>query len=127
MPPRQENRRAHRRYRPPAGIEATIRFMYPDSNGDPSCVKVKDISPAGLSFILNQALPGLEVGSHLDDVEVRVGEHGFRGDLVVLHLTPTPHPGSVCGALFYPASDDDLLVFRALIYQLKEEIPFQLD
>jgi len=43
----------------------------------------------------------------------------FRGELLVMHITPSPESGSVCGGLFYPAGDADVLALRKLVRRLE--------
>jgi hypothetical protein len=76
------------------------------------------MSAAGLSIVLEHELPGLEPGSRLDGATVRVGQRVFRADLLVMHVTPGPTRGAICGVLVYPVEDGDLLTLRDVIADL---------
>jgi hypothetical protein len=75
-----------------------------------------------LSFVLADPLPGLEPGQRLDAAEVTIGDRLIRGDLLVMHITPEVISGAVLGALFYPATDEDLLTLRAVLAELDAEV-----
>ncbi len=82
---------------------------------------LKDLSASGLSFVLSHELPGLEPGRLLEEVTFQVRGQTIRGEIVVMHVTPEPTAGSCCGALFYPATDEDILHLRDLVAELQEE------
>ncbi len=112
-------RRRHPRYLVDANLDARIEFGYPRTE-DPTCaMKLKDVSDGGLGFVLPHELPGLEVGDSIDRVEIHVGARAVRGDLLVMHFSPDASAGSVCGAFFYPAADEDLLAFREILRDLE--------
>jgi len=99
-------------------LDARVEFGFPRPQ-DPTCrMTVQDLSDAGLAFVLKHELPGLEVGDSLEGAMLRVGERCVRGALLVMHLTPDASAGGVCGALFYPAEDEDLLSLRELLGEL---------
>jgi len=110
-----------RRKRPRYGIEGTLEFDWPRRGEHRVSFPLRDISHAGLSFLLAIELPGIEIGRNLDHGLVRVGHRKVRGDLVVIHLTPDDSPGSICGAAFYPTSDRDILELKELIAELREQ------
>lgn len=116
---RPVNRRHHNRLALPAGAAARVEFGYPDPDGHPCTMPLRDVSASGLSIVLAHELPGLEPGSRLDGAAVRIGKRAFRADLLVMHVTPGPWEGAVCGALVYPVEDDDLLTLRAMIAELE--------
>ncbi len=116
-------RRGHRRYALSPGAEATVEFGYPEPDGYACAMALKDLSASGLSVTLAHELPGLEPGRAIAGATVRVRGRAFRGDLLVMHLTPDATPGSVFGALFFPASDGDLLVLRETVAALEADEP----
>ena len=81
---------------------------------------VLDLSPSGFSFSLDEPLPGIEVGSSIDGVTVSYGKLILQGDLMVMHVTPQH---SVCGVLFYPASDMDLIKLKCFVAGLQAAGP----
>jgi hypothetical protein len=113
------NRRHHNRHVLPPDAAAWAEFGYPDPSGHPCTMRLRDVSASGLSIVLAHELPGLEPGSRLDGATVRIGARAFRADLLVMHVTPGPWEGAVCGALLYPAEDDDLLMLREVIDDLE--------
>jgi hypothetical protein len=81
--------------------------------------RVRDVSFAGLSLEVPDDLPGLEVGASLRGLHGDVDGIRFRGELLVMHITPSPRSGSLCGGLFYPAGDADVLALRKLVRRLE--------
>jgi hypothetical protein len=73
---------------------------------------VHDLSPSGLSFRIEETLPGIEVCSLLRTATVRLGDVVLKADLVVIHLTSRPGHPTVCGTLVYPKTDDDLIALK---------------
>ena len=114
-------RRSHPRY--PLDADGWLEFGYPRPEDPPCVLELRDMSQGGLAFVLRQELPGLDVGDSIDQVEVRIGDRVVRGNLLVMHFTPDASAGSVCGALFYPGEDVDLLTLRAILRDLEERRP----
>jgi hypothetical protein len=112
------NRRLQRRYPMPAGTESSLRFRYPAPNGDLFDARLRDVSLSGLSLFIPAELPGIQAGDIIRGIEVRVAHKTFRGDLLVMHLTPANEPGAVCGGLFYPDGDEDLITIRLVVRAL---------
>ena len=112
------NRRHHNRHLLAPGSGARAEFEFPGPGGHPCAMPLRDMSASGLSIVLAHELPGLEPGSRLDGATVRVGDRAFHADLLVMHVTPEPARGAVCGALVYPVEDEDLLTLRAVIADL---------
>lgn len=111
-------RRRTDRFALPAESGARIEFGYPWPGGYRCSMRLRDVSSGGVSFVLARELPGLEVGQPLDAATVHVGEYSVTGDLVVMHLTPDNGAGSVCGALFLPSGDENILAHRELVQAL---------
>jgi hypothetical protein len=83
-----------------------------------------DVSPSGLSFTAEaDRMPPFESGGKLSQVEIRIGGCTIHGELVVMHVTRTAHANPQCGALFYPATDDDLVKLKALVAGLEAARP----
>jgi hypothetical protein len=112
------NRRLQKRYAPPAGMTSEIRFRHPSPHGAEFQAPLRDVSLSGLSLILPSELPGIQIGDIVRNIEVRVAQKLFRGDLLVMHLTPDNEPGAVCGGLFYPDGDEDLITIRLVVKAL---------
>lgn len=112
------NRRLQKRYTAPADAEAALKFRYPAPNGELFEAKLRDISLSGLSLLLPSEIPGIQTGDILRGMEVRVARKTFRGDLLVMHVTPANEPGATCGGLFYPDGDEDLITIRLVVRAL---------
>ena len=96
---------------------ARIEFAHPGPNGRCYELDVTNISSSGVSFFLERTdeLTGLEEGTSLSGVVIRIGECMIRGEMVVMHLTGGTDSRRICGALFYPATDNDLVQLKGLI------------
>jgi hypothetical protein len=115
-----DDRRRTDRFRLEPESRAPFRFRFPDEDGRLFESNVRDISGSGVSFFIVPGLPTLEAGDLLRDVEVELGAEPIRGEMVVLHVSPQFEPGAVCGGLFYPKTDDDLLAVRRVCAELSE-------
>lgn len=109
------NRRRHPRLKPPREANARVEFGYPQPDGHRCSMPLRDLSPSGLSFALSKELPGLEVGSCIEQVTIHFGPKQMRGDLLLMHMTPDNCEGALCGALFYPVGDEDILTLQGLL------------
>lgn len=112
------DRRSLDRHRLPEDSGAHVVLRDPRRQELEGILALRDVSFSGLSVILDREMPGLDVGDCLQGVEVRAMGRTFHGELLVMHLTPDRSQGSVCGGLFYPTTDDDLLELRALVLAL---------
>lgn len=108
-------RRKQRRRTTSGSGNAWVEITCPQPEGRLHTLPLLDVSVSGLSFMFEEPLPGLESGASLNNVLVRLGDCEIRGELVVMHLTPQGPGRWACGALFYAASDTDLLKWRAAI------------
>ena len=110
-----QTRRVARRYAVSKSHHASLEFDYPGPGGKRYDLPLIDISVSGLSFHCGDELPGLDSGTTLSPVVIRLGKCDIHGDLLVMHVTPDPATESICGALFYPAKDADLLKLKSAI------------
>jgi hypothetical protein len=117
MSVRTASRRRQRRYTIGLDKSATVEFEYPSPNGRPYRMKLVNISVSGLSFALDDHddLALLDAGTTIPDGTVQIGDCTLRGDLMLMHLTPDELSRGMCGALFYPSSDTDLVKLRCVI------------
>jgi hypothetical protein len=111
----QASRRKTRRHPAKDSEEACVELSTPNRTGERFRLPLMDISISGLSFVIGDELPGIENGTDLPDAVIQLGECTIRGDLVVMHLTPQTDTRTLCGALFYAASDEDLLKLRGAV------------
>ena len=112
-----KSRRSQRRYPVAPGKLARVEFAHPGPNGRSYDLDVTNISSSGVSFSFEETdeLTGLEEGTSLSGVVIRVGDCMIRGEMVVMHLTGDSGSRHICGALFYPATDNDLVQLKGLI------------
>jgi len=109
-------RRRHRRHRIASEQRAHVELDFPSTSVEGNRCPLLDVSVAGVSFVLSDQLVGVEVGTDIRDVVIRIGDCVLHGDLMVMHVTPGRR---VCGALFYPTTDTDLLKLKSLIAGLE--------
>lgn len=74
-----------------------------------------DLSVAGLSFVVDEEVRGLDVGLKLENVVVRITECEMRGDLVIRRATSQADWSTHYGAIFYPAEESDLLKLNGVL------------
>jgi hypothetical protein len=110
---RPSERRRHPRWLVPDDGRHVVEMWWPSRKGHRVTTPLHDLSPAGLSFRLEEDLPGLEVCRPIRSVHVRLGALSIRADLVVIHITSTPGRPTICGTLVYPKTDDDLVALKA--------------
>lgn len=108
-------RRKTRRHTISGSADAWVELTFPVDGGPKHRLPLTDISVSGLSFAFEAELAGVEAGTDLHDVEVRLGECVVRGELVVMHVTQHSDTRRVCGALFYAAGDTDLIKWRSAL------------
>jgi hypothetical protein len=115
------NRRLQNRFNLPPETDATLQFNYPTPNGPRLATRMRDISLSGLSMMLPQELADVQAGDIVSGIEAKVARKSFRGDLLVMHVTSVGATGSVCGGLFYPEADEDLITIRLVVRALEAE------
>ena len=117
MSVRTASRRRQRRYPVSLDKAAAVEFEYPCPNGRSYRLQLLNLSVSGLSFALenHDDLALLDAGTTISDGTVHIGDCKIRGDLVLMHLTPDKFSRGICGALFYPASDTDLVQYRGVV------------
>lgn len=109
-----KDRRRHRRHSIREGSTARLEF---ERGGQKIECPVLNLSGSGLSFSFDpeEVVTEFEEGASLNGIVLSVGDFTLRGDLLLMHVTSRPGSRYVCGALFYPATDTDLLKFRSVI------------
>lgn len=115
MRPTTECRRRVPRHAIPPGVDAQVQFGWPNPASHRCAMAVRDISASGLSFVLAHDLPGLELGRSINKTAIRIAGRRVFGDLLVMHITPGPFAGAVCGCLIYPLDDSDVVGWQALV------------
>ncbi len=113
------NRRLQNRYPLPPDTMAALYFHYPSPNGPRLEARLRDVSLSGLSITLPEELAGIHIGDIVKGIEARVATKTFRGDLLVMHVTPVNEAGAICGGLFYPEGDEDLITIRLVVRALE--------
>lgn len=115
MRPSTECRRRAPRHAIPPGVDAQVQFGWPTPAAHRCAMAVRDISASGLSFVLGKDLPGLELGRSINKVAIRIGGRRVFADLLVMHISPAPFPGAVCGCLIYPLDDPDIVGWQTIV------------
>ena len=114
MSQRTLSRRRQIRYDVSRAGNASVQFSHPRSGAEPLTLALVDIGVSGIRFAYGDELESLEIGATLGDVVIRIGECTMRGELVVMHLTEVSDSIVHCGALFYPASDEELVKLKGV-------------
>ena len=109
------NRRKTRRHSVSHKQDTWIEFELPRPGGRSYRFPLVDVSVSGFSFALDEDSPTLDNGAGVAGVTVQVGDCALHGDLLVLHVTPTSDTRSICGALFYPADDTELVKLKSVV------------
>jgi hypothetical protein len=117
--PTYSNRRLQNRYAIPSDAGATLEFRYPSPNGRHLEARLRDISLSGLSMTFPEELEGIQAGDIVKDIQARVAGKTFRGDLLVMHVSSGGEAGKLCGGLFYPEGDEDLITIRLVVRALE--------
>lgn len=115
MRPTTDCRRRTPRHSIPPGVDAQVQFGWPSPSAHRCAMAVRDISSGGLSFVLGQDLPGLELGRCVHKAAIRIGARRVLADLLVMHISPAPFPGAVCGCLIYPQDDSDIEGWQTIV------------
>lgn len=111
------SRRRQRRYTIGDDRTASVEFEYPSSNGRAYRLPLINISKSGISFALDDhdELATLDPGTRVEGAVVKIGDCAIHGELVLMHLTADAGSHALCGALFFPTSDRDLIVMRSVV------------
>lgn len=78
-----------------------------------------DVSAGGVCFGLEDDGPSLEVGSRVESVVLRLEGTEIHGGIVVSHVTQEFGAGTICGAEFLPATDEDRVTLGSLVERLE--------
>ena len=113
------NRRLERRHPLPPDAGAALFFRYPSPNGPSLEAPLRDVSLSGLSMHLPEELADIQPGDIVKGIEARVARKSFRGDLLIMHVTPSSQARAFCGGLFYPEGDEDLITIRLVVRALE--------
>jgi hypothetical protein len=108
-------RRKQRRHSAGGSDRAWVELAIAGKQDAPVRLPIVDISVAGLSFAVDGSPVALENGSEIPDVRIKLAGCEIRGELVVMHVTGRDDGQTVCGALFYAATDGDLLKLRSAV------------
>ena len=111
----RRTKRSTPRFRVPEDHPAVLEVVYPQGAGEPRRFVLRDISISGISFVIPGDLPMPESGSEFNRVRLTLPHTEIFGDLLVMHATPTNPEEIVCGSLFYPASEDDLMKLKGVV------------
>ncbi len=113
MPTLVKHHREEPRSRISGFEDAEIEFTGPDGTAHKR--PLIELSLSGGSFQLPERIPGLEVGTTVEDSVIRVGEFAIRVNFQILHVTRDDGEGFECGVQLYTMSDQDRNEMTALI------------
>ena len=112
MPSHSAVRQRDRRYALFRPQKASVDFSH---GGREWHLPLVDVSVAGLSFVTDEQVPGLEVGARLENVVMRIAECEIRGNVAVRHATSHPDWTTLYGGIFYPLDESDLLKLSGVL------------
>ena len=96
-----------------------LEFRFPEGEqGRDVRLPVADLGVSGLGFVLEQHLPGLDLGTGIKGATLCHGERKIAMDLLVLHVTQDFANDAICGCLIYPETDADLREFKDMLEEL---------
>ncbi len=116
---RTPSRRKQHRYDVSGATNAFVELTYPQPSGQLFRLPLCDIGVSGLRFSLTEELPGVDVGVSYSPVTICIGDCRMRGELVIMHLTQLSESVVHGGALFYPASDEELIRLKGVVAGLE--------
>ena len=117
MPVQVKNRRWNPRSRIPAFQDAEIKFTGPD--GTAHRWPLIELSLGGGSFQLPEQIPGLEVGTTIEDGVIRVGEFEIHVNFEIRRVTRYYEKAYECGVQFHMMSAQSRIEVEALISQFQ--------
>jgi hypothetical protein len=104
---------------PVAGDDAPfVEFALED--GSHWQCSVLEISAIGIGFGVDKEHSAFAVGKKIDRATIWAGASRVEGSLRIIHLTPTPSTGIICGAEFRPKTDTDDLALMCLLIRLDD-------
>jgi len=112
---RTPSRRKQHRYDVSGAGIAFVELTHPQPAGRPLRLPLCDIGVSGVRFSFTEELAGVDVGTTFAPVTICIGECRMLGELVIMHLTPVSDAVTHAGALFYPASDEELIRLKGVI------------
>jgi hypothetical protein len=77
-----------------------------------------DVSVDGISFVVPEDTPEIELDLRIADATVRVDTCEVKGSVRIIHVTPV-ESDCVCGATFQPSSEDGENRWQGLIEDLR--------
>jgi hypothetical protein len=108
-------RRTQRRFSISQAATAFVEFECPPSSGNWLKLPLVDISVSGVSFGIIDELDSIDSGTSIGPVKIHLGNCEMAGEFLIMHVTPEGSGRTICGALFYPASDDDLIKLKSVV------------
>jgi hypothetical protein len=108
-----KSRRRHERHTVDRKAEASVEFTHAGRRLE---FTMHNVSASGVSFAAREAsdFDGLEPGLSLPGAVIRLDGCAIRGELLVMHVSGRG-AGRICGALFYPGTDGDLVKLKGMI------------
>ncbi len=111
----RRTKRSTPRFRVPDSSGATVELDFPTGSGRTCNFPIRDLSISGISFLLPEDMASIESGTEFPAVKLRFAQTTLRGDLLVMHASPLSGGRVICGSLFYPASEEDLMKLKSVV------------
>ncbi len=104
----------------PGFLEAEIEFTGPD--GTTHKQRLIELSVSGGSFLLAERIPGLDVGTTVEDSVIRFGESEIHVNFAIRHVTHGDGTAYEYGVQVYTMNDQDRNEMAALISRLERDL-----
>lgn len=111
----RRTKRSTPRFRVPDVNQASVDMAFPEHGGRVCSFPIRDLSISGISFLLPEDLSNIESGTEFQNVTLRFSQATMAGDLLVMHMSNASGGRVVCGSLFYPASEEDLMKLKSVV------------
>lgn len=109
----RRTKRSTPRFSIPESQGASIELI--DGHGPLRSFQIRDISISGISFVLTQEFGEPESGTEYPEATLRFPRTEIAGGILVMHTTEEDDGTRICGSLFYPASEEDLMKLKGVV------------
>jgi hypothetical protein len=101
--------------------ESIAEFDFP--KGWRWTLNLVEISDGGVGFRLENDRPSVQIGTLIEGGAIQVGKIRISGSLRIMHVSPDPEGGTICGAAFTPATKGDERTMSQLLDALEKQAP----
>ena len=111
----RRTKRSTPRFAIPESQGAVIELTDGPGTGPLRTFQIRDISISGISFVLTDEFGEPESGTEYPQATLRFPRTEISGGILVMHTTLEDDGALVCGSLFYPASEEDLMKLKGVV------------